>query len=593
MVFSWLDYVRAVATTEEIPARYRRLRLVQLAQAIVESGRGTSQLFQEAGNPGGLKWRDNIDDNYTDKITHQVWLSTPTEPEGCYWCHWKTAEQAVMGYWRFINRPNSPYQGWETYDTDPDGYLQYIWAKGYASDPEYVSKVKNVFPEARDLLDQYRLPKPSPSRQFKVAIIPGHGGSDPGAVNRNLNLQEKDYNWKEAVEIKSRLEATGNYQVILCRTENESAPLATLQQRANDSGADVCLCLHHNAANQQARGWWLFYVNRHPEFEKFIKVMDKHFQGLPSLRARNYLYAGQPFTQDWHRNVWNCVQSCTMPTILFESCFIDNDGDATWLRDGGYQQVVEKICAGVQEFLEGQAAPIPQPISGTIEALGDTWLKKDWKKQASELDDTQKAFVGKGKSYPIQKFQEASLETELAGHALVKLGNGSGQWYLFQKHWQFPWTQQSHKPTLVSLPEWNQVNWQNWSSPVSRYFNVGEVTLCQTRRIVRDTNYQQNVIKIARQLDEVRQWWGSAILVSSWYRPPCVEREVGGSGANHPFGFAVDLYPAQGSIWDFQSRFEQEWYNAGKWQGGFGRGANRGFVHLDLNPRLGRRIWHY
>ncbi len=592
MLFSWLDYVRAVATTEEIPTRYRKLRVVQLAQAIVESARGTSQLFQEAGNPGGLKWRDKIDDNYTEKITHQIWLITPTEPEGCYWCHWKTAEHAAMGYWRFISRPNSPYQGWETYGTDPEGYLQYIWEKEYASDPNYVGKVKKVFPEAQELLNQYSTSKPLPSRQFKVAIMPGHGGSDPGAVNDKLNLKEKDYNWKEAVEIKSRLEATGKYQVIICRTENESAPLATLQQRANDSGADVCLCLHHNAANKQARGWWLFYVNRSPEFEKFTKIMDKHFQGL-SLPGRGYLYTGQPFSQDWHSRVWNCVRDCTMPTILFESCFIDNDADATWLKDGGYKQVVEKICAGVQEFLEGQATIIYSTGFEKIKALSDTWLKKDWTKQASELDDTQKAFVPKGNSYLIEKFQEYSLETNSGGHALVELSNGTGKWFIYLKHWQLPWTQKQEELTVLTLPEWNQVDWQNWSSPVSRYFNVGEVTLREERRIPMDKTHRQNVIEIARKLDEVREWWGSALLVSSWYRPPAVEAEVGGSGANHPFGFAVDLYPAQGSIWDFQSRFEHEWYNTGKWPDGFGRGAKKGFIHLDLNPKFGQRIWDY
>jgi N-acetylmuramoyl-L-alanine amidase/uncharacterized protein YraI len=359
MIFSWTDYVRAVATTEQIPTRYRKLRVVQLAQAIVESARGTSKLFQEAGNPGGLKWRDKIDDNYTEKITHQIWLVTPSEPNGCYWCHWKTAEQAAMGYWRFISRPNSPYQGWEEYDNDPEGYLQYIWEKGYATDPNYVSKVKNVFPEAQSLLDEYGGEQPPPSRVFKVAIMPGHGGTDSGAVNHALNLREKDYNWKEAVEIKARLEAEGNYQVIICRQENELASLSTLQQRANDSGANICLCLHHNACNRQAKGWWLFYVNRSPEFEKFIKIMDKHFRGLP-LQARGYEYAGTPFAHDWYSRVWNCTHACTMPTILFESCFIDNDADATWLRDGGYQQIVEKICAGVKEYL-GSQPPIVNP----------------------------------------------------------------------------------------------------------------------------------------------------------------------------------------------------------------------------------------
>ncbi|MDJ0681882.1 MAG: SH3 domain-containing protein [Xenococcus sp. (in: cyanobacteria)] len=349
MMFSWLDYVRAIATTEEIAPRYRQLRIVQLAQAIVESGRGTSQLFQEAGNPAGLKWQDNIDDDYSEKITEKVWLVTPSETSGCDWCQWKTAEQAVRGYWRFIDRPNSPYEGWEEYGEHPEGYLQYIWEKGYATDPNYVSKVKGVFPEAQSLLEEYSEEQPQQTT-FTIAIMPGHGGRDSGAINNALNLREKDYNWKEAVEIQTRLEAEGNYRVIICREENELASLSTLQQRANDSGADICLCLHHNACNKKARGWWLFYVKQDSQGEKFVKVMDKHFRQLP-LKARGYEYAGKPFAHDWYKRVWNCIRYCQMPTILFESCFIDNNDDARWLRDGGYQQIVEKICAGVQDYL--------------------------------------------------------------------------------------------------------------------------------------------------------------------------------------------------------------------------------------------------
>ena len=39
---------------------------------------------------------------------------------------------------------------------------------------------------------------------------------------------------------------------------------------------------------------------------------------------------------------------------------------------------------------------------------------------------------------------------------------------------------------------------------------------------------------------------------------------------------------------------ERDFYNAGEWNGGFGRGAvRRGFVHLDLNKDFGKRIWNY
>ena len=354
MMFSWSEYVRAVATTEEIAPRYRSLRIVQLAQAIVESARGSSKLFQEGGNPYGMKWRDRLDENYAAKITDKIWLETPSEPHGSDWCQWKTAERAAIGYWRFIDRPNSPYAGWEAYAKDPEGYLQHIWKRDYATDPNYFSKVKRVFPEAQSLLEEYGIEQPTRSN-FKIAIMPGHGGSDPGAVNHHYNLREKDYNWKEAVAIKARLEAEGNYQVTICRAEEERASLQVLQQRANDSGADVCLCLHHNAtANHQAKGWWLFYVKQDVRFKEFIAVMERHFRELP-IKARGSEYAGKPFAHDWHKRVWNCIRSCQMPTILFESCFIDNNEDARWLRDGGDREIVDKICAGVKEYLENRS----------------------------------------------------------------------------------------------------------------------------------------------------------------------------------------------------------------------------------------------
>ena len=367
-MFSWSEYILALATTTEIAPRYHKLRIVQLAQAIIESGRGASKLFQEAGNPYGMKWRDRIDENYGNKITRKITLVTPSEPNGSDWCQWQTAEQAAIGYWRFIDRPNSPYAGWEEYAKDPEGYLQYIWQKGYATDPSYVGKVKSVFPEAQSLLETHSNPPTTEAKTFTVAIMPGHGGSDPGAVNHNLNLQEKDYSWKEAVAIKQSLESLGNYRVILCREEQEKAALSTLQQRANDSGADVCLCLHHNASNRQARGWWLFYANQDAQFKKFIEVTERHFHQLP-LKARGSIYVGKPFAHDWYKRVWNCIHSCKMPTILFESCFIDNDEDARWLRDGGDREIVAQICGGVREYLENK--PNSKPTTSTSIFVSD------------------------------------------------------------------------------------------------------------------------------------------------------------------------------------------------------------------------------
>lgn len=134
------------------------------------------------------------------------------------------------------------------------------------------------------------------------------------------------------------------------------------------------------------------------------------------------------------------------------------------------------------------------------------------------------------------------------------------------------------------------INWKDFNSKVSEYFTVGEVSLHQTERIVTNKQHQSNAIRLALELDKVREWWGSPLIVTSWYRPPSVERRIGGSGYSHPFGLAVDFKPANGSVWDLQAKFQKEWYNTGKWKGGFGLGAKRGFQHLDLKER---RCWDY
>lgn len=134
------------------------------------------------------------------------------------------------------------------------------------------------------------------------------------------------------------------------------------------------------------------------------------------------------------------------------------------------------------------------------------------------------------------------------------------------------------------------IDWANFGSRISRHFTVGEVARRERQRIPTDPTHRANCIRLAQELDKVRDWWGGPLGVTSWYRPPAVERRVGGSFHSHPFGLAADIYPISGSVREMQRRFQAEWYNTNRWQGGFGRGAQRGFIHLDLRAR---RDWNY
>jgi hypothetical protein len=238
--------------------------------------------------------------------------------------------------------------------------------------------------------------------------------------------------------------------------------------------------------------------------------------------------------------------------------------------------------------------------TGYITALCNTYFKKDWRLQASELPDNQKMPAGIGSNFKVELCEEReegeegepSKLLDLNGHFRVSLADHDNEeWYIFGRHWQLPWQVIVAKnETPIYLPEYDQVNWHDWTWHVSKYFTVGEVTLRDKRRIPSDDRVKKNIIAVAREADEIREWWGSPLGVNSWYRPWDINRAIGSKAPNHPNGWAIDLRPLDGSIWEFQKRFEEEWYKTGKWKGGFGKGANRGFIHIDLGKR---RCWNY
>ena len=89
-----------------------------------------------------------------------------------------------------------------------------------------------------------RLPAPKPARI--IAIDPGHGGEDPGAISPH-GLYEKNITLGAARELARMLAATGRYRAFLTRQGDIFVPLRERVARARVAHAELFLSVHADA----------------------------------------------------------------------------------------------------------------------------------------------------------------------------------------------------------------------------------------------------------------------------------------------------------------------------------------------------------
>ncbi|MFB2897440.1 D-Ala-D-Ala carboxypeptidase family metallohydrolase [Aerosakkonemataceae cyanobacterium BLCC-F50] len=110
----------------------------------------------------------------------------------------------------------------------------------------------------------------------------------------------------------------------------------------------------------------------------------------------------------------------------------------------------------------------------------------------------------------------------------------------------------------------------------------GEATKGCTR-VPTTKEYVDNAIKLAKVWGEVREKFGSPLVITSGYRPPQVNGSIGGArNSQHLYFRALDMQPMNG---DFKKLLEV--LKASKFTGlgdAVFMGWNKGFFHADIRP---------
>ncbi len=218
----------------------------------------------------------------------------------------------------------------------------------------------------------------------RVALDPGHGGSDPGAIGA-AGLREKDVTLDVAHRAAPVLARELGVSTLLTRDKDDYVSLEERTQRANAFHADLFVSIHCNASeSSSARGVQTYVLDAGSddvaarvaarenattlqagrEVSKLLsqlRLADTSARSarLAELLQRAAVASLSKFPGTLDGGVKNAgfyvLVGAEMPAVLFETSFISNPTEEERLGAGEYRQrLADAIVNAVRAYKEGK-----------------------------------------------------------------------------------------------------------------------------------------------------------------------------------------------------------------------------------------------
>ena len=231
-------------------------------------------------------------------------------------------------------------------------------------------------------------PKPGPvERLIVVALDPGHGGEDPGAIGPT-GLREKDVVLSIARQLRDRLTQEPNLRVLMTRDADYFVPLHERVRKARRVGADLFVSIHADAfIRPEARGASVFALSTGAATSAAARWMAQRENAADAVGGLNQLNVkdrgvmqalldmsttaqirdslqlgsqilgqlgkvGKLHKPRVEQAGFAVLKAPDVPSILVETAFISNPDEERKLRDPDYQaQLVDALAQGLLRHL--------------------------------------------------------------------------------------------------------------------------------------------------------------------------------------------------------------------------------------------------
>lgn len=264
-----------------------------------------------------------------------------------------------------------------------------------------------------------------PRRDIVIAIDPGHGGRDPGAIGRK-GTREKDVVLAISRRLARLVDSEPGMRAYMTRDRDEFITLRQRIQRAKQNGADMFISIHADAFQRtSAKGSSVYVLSPRGASSEAAQILaDREnaadLAGGISLEDKDDLLASvlldlsQTASLEASLEVGNSVlsglkrvgavhkkqvesaafvvlKSPDIPSVLVETAFISNPEEERKLNDVNHQnKLAQAMLAGIRSYF--QRNPITQQVKPQqhIVSSGDTLstIAQRYRVNMSELKST-------------------------------------------------------------------------------------------------------------------------------------------------------------------------------------------------------------
>jgi len=282
---------------------------------------------------------------------------------------------------------------------------------------DFLLEPKNPYPYrlvvdiSRDQTENAKETRPEKARfkKFLVAVDPGHGGDDPGAIGSG-GTQEKRIVLEIAQKLVRLINSDGRMQAFLTRHGDYYVSLRSRIEIARREKADAFISIHADAAKRKtAKGASVFVLSdrgassemgkwlaarenasdlaggvaigdQEPDIQETLLDMGLDWKLKQSKKLGRVILSeieqiGALHSDQVEEAAFVVLKSVDIPSVLVETGFITNKEEESLLRSTKSQEQISRaIFRGLKRYCDVEVSCLKENVSDALEIFGPSNL---------------------------------------------------------------------------------------------------------------------------------------------------------------------------------------------------------------------------